>query len=72
MVDTIQQLISCRQAKRGRLRGDVPHQRPIPPAGRGLHPLGMPYRLVGAQRFYGRREIKDLISYLRLAAQPGG
>lgn len=27
----------------------------------------LPYRLVGAQRFYGRREVKDLIAYLRLA-----
>ena len=27
---------------------------------------GLPYRLVGAQRFYGRREIKDIIAYLRL------
>ncbi|HFC11884.1 MAG TPA: hypothetical protein ENJ56_03495, partial [Anaerolineae bacterium] len=27
---------------------------------------GMPYRIVGAQRFYGRREIKDMIAYLRL------
>ena len=27
---------------------------------------GMPYRLVGAQRFYGRREVKDVIAYLRL------
>ena len=26
----------------------------------------LPYRLVGAQRFYGRREIKDLVAYLRL------
>ncbi|MGB1250133.1 MAG: ATP-dependent helicase [Candidatus Promineifilaceae bacterium] len=26
----------------------------------------VPYRLIGAQRFYGRREIKDLIAYLRL------
>ena len=26
----------------------------------------MPYRLVGAQRFYGRREVKDIISFLRL------
>jgi len=31
---------------------------------------GMPYRLVGAQRFYGRREIKDLIAYLRLVMNP--
>ncbi len=27
---------------------------------------GMAYRLVGAQRFYGRREVKDIIAYLRL------
>ncbi|MGW8142838.1 MAG: ATP-dependent helicase [Anaerolineales bacterium] len=27
----------------------------------------LPYKLVGAQRFYGRREIKDMIAYLRLA-----
>ena len=26
----------------------------------------LPYRLVGAQRFYGRREVKDMISFLRL------
>lgn len=30
----------------------------------------LPYRLVGAQRFYGRREIKDIISFLRLAFNP--
>lgn len=28
---------------------------------------GLPYKLVGAQRFYGRREVKDVIAYLRLA-----
>ena len=30
----------------------------------------LPYRLVGAQRFYGRREVKDLISFMRLAHNP--
>ena len=30
----------------------------------------MPYRLVGAQRFYGRREVKDMIAFLRLAWNP--
>ncbi|MFZ6026741.1 MAG: ATP-dependent helicase [Chloroflexota bacterium] len=34
-----------------------------------LH-ANLPYRLVGAQRFYGRREIKDVIAYLRLAHNP--
>jgi len=31
---------------------------------------GINYRLVGAQRFYGRREIKDLIAYLRIVHNP--
>ncbi|MBI4731671.1 MAG: UvrD-helicase domain-containing protein, partial [Chloroflexi bacterium] len=30
----------------------------------------LPYRLVGAQRFYGRREVKDMIAYLRLVHKP--
>lgn len=31
---------------------------------------GMPYRLVGATRFYGRREVKDVIAYLRVLHNP--
>ncbi len=31
---------------------------------------GLPYRLVGATRFYGRREIKDVVAYLRLVHNP--
>ena len=31
---------------------------------------GMPYRLVGAQRFYGRREVKDMVAFLRLIHNP--
>lgn len=30
----------------------------------------IPYKLVGAQRFYGRREVKDMIAYLRLVRNP--
>jgi DNA helicase-2/ATP-dependent DNA helicase PcrA len=30
----------------------------------------MKYKLVGAQRFYGRREVKDVIAYLRLVHNP--
>ncbi len=30
----------------------------------------IPYRLVGATRFYARREIKDILAYLRLAQNP--
>jgi len=31
---------------------------------------GLPYRLVGATRFYARREIKDVIAFLRLIHNP--
>lgn len=31
---------------------------------------GLPYRVVGGVRFYDRKEIKDLIAYLRLLYQP--
>jgi DNA helicase-2/ATP-dependent DNA helicase PcrA len=31
---------------------------------------GFPYRLVGAVRFYDRREIRDLMAYLKLIANP--
>ena len=30
----------------------------------------LPYKLVGAQRFYGRREVKDIIACLRLVHNP--
>lgn len=31
---------------------------------------GVPYRIVGGVRFYDRKEIKDLVAYLRLIFQP--
>ncbi|MEO6063041.1 MAG: UvrD-helicase domain-containing protein, partial [Thermoflexales bacterium] len=31
---------------------------------------GQPYRLVGATRFYGRKEIKDALAYLRIVNNP--
>ncbi len=35
-----------------------------------LRKHAMPYRLVGAVRFYDRREIRDLMAYLKLIANP--
>ncbi len=32
--------------------------------------MGVPYRLVGGVRFYSRREIKDVLAYLRLVHNP--
>lgn len=37
----------------------------------GLARAGIPYRLVGGARFYERREVKDLIAYLRVMYNPG-
>ncbi len=31
---------------------------------------GIPYRVVGGQKFYDRKEIKDILAYLRLIFQP--
>ncbi len=31
---------------------------------------GIPYRIVGGQRFYDRKEIRDLMAYVRLVYQP--
>ncbi len=31
---------------------------------------GLPYQIIGGQRFYDRKEIKDIVAYLRLVFQP--
>jgi DNA helicase-2/ATP-dependent DNA helicase PcrA len=33
--------------------------------------FGIPYQLVGGTRFYERREVKDVLAYVRLARNPG-
>ena len=35
-----------------------------------LRVAGIPYRLVGGQQFYARREIKDAVAYLKLLCNP--
>ncbi len=37
----------------------------------GLREQGIPYRIYGGLRFYDRKEIKDVLAYLRLITQPG-
>lgn len=32
--------------------------------------LGIPYQIVGGVRFYQRKEIKDILSYLRMLINP--
>ncbi|RDU62874.1 ATP-dependent helicase [Helicobacter sp. MIT 14-3879] len=36
----------------------------------GLNKANIPYRLIGAMRFYERAEIKDILSYFRLVVNP--
>ena len=31
---------------------------------------GLPYKIVGGLKFYHRKEIKDILSYLRVVANP--
>ncbi|MFN3821517.1 MAG: ATP-dependent helicase, partial [bacterium] len=40
------------------------------PFERTLRAVGIPYQLVGGLRFYERKEIKDLLAYLRLVINP--
>jgi DNA helicase-2/ATP-dependent DNA helicase PcrA len=71
VVDEIQRR---RYAGRGRPLSDVAILYRINAQSRAheeaLRRHGVPYRLVGAVRFYDRREIRDLLAWLRLVANP--
>ncbi len=70
VVDTIATLVGSRQAQ----PGDFAIMYRTNAQSRVLEETflraGLPYKLVGAQRFYGRREVKDVIAYLRLVHNP--
>jgi DNA helicase-2/ATP-dependent DNA helicase PcrA len=70
VVDTINELI----AKRRLSAGDVAVMYRTNAQSRALEDAfvraGMPYRLVGATRFYARKEIKDVLAYLHLVYNP--
>ena len=70
IVDTISSLVSRNQIK----PGDVAVMYRTNAQSRLLEEAflhaGLPYKLVGAQRFYGRREVKDIIAYMRLVHNP--
>jgi DNA helicase-2/ATP-dependent DNA helicase PcrA len=70
VVDTIAQLVASRQFE----PGDCAVMYRTNSMSRMLEEAflaaRLPYRLVGAQRFYGRREVKDVIAYLRLVQNP--
>jgi DNA helicase-2/ATP-dependent DNA helicase PcrA len=70
VVDTIAYLV----AQDGREPGDFAVMYRTNAQSRALEDafvrVGLPYRLVGATRFYARREIKDMIAFLRLIHNP--
>jgi DNA helicase-2/ATP-dependent DNA helicase PcrA len=70
VVDTIAQLVASRQFE----PGDCAVMYRTNAMSRLLEEAflqaRLPYRLVGAQRFYGRREVKDIIAFLRLIHNP--
>ena len=70
IVDTIASLVGKNQVK----PGDVAVMYRTNAQSRLLEEAflsaGLPYKLVGAQRFYGRREVKDVIAYMRLVHNP--
>ncbi len=70
IVSEIQRLVARGQARMGDfavMYRTNAQSRPIEDA---FVRRGVPYKLVGATRFYARREIKDVLAYLRLIHNP--
>ena len=70
IVSELQRLVAAGQARLGEcavMYRTNAQSRPIEDA---FVRRGMPYKLVGATRFYERKEIKDVLAYLRLIHNP--
>lgn len=70
VVDTIQQWVSTGKAKAGDFAIMYRTNAQSRLMEEAFLRAGLPYRLIGAQRFYGRREVKDIIATLRLIHNP--
>jgi DNA helicase-2/ATP-dependent DNA helicase PcrA len=66
VVDTIAQLVASRQYEPGDCAVMYRTNAMSRLIEEAFLQARLPYRLVGAQRFYGRREVKDMIAFLRL------
>ena len=70
VVDTIAQLVASRQFEPGECAVMYRTNAMSRLIEEAFLQARLPYRLVGAQRFYGRREVKDMIAFLRLIHNP--
>src|SRR6266498_4368510 len=70
VVDTIAQLVASRQFEPGDCAVMYRTNAMSRLVEEAFLQARLPYRLVGAQRFYGRREVKDVIAFLRLVHNP--
>ena len=66
VVDTIAQLVTSKQFEPGECAVMYRTNAQSRLLEEAFLQARLPYRLVGAQRFYGRREVKDMIALLRL------
>jgi DNA helicase-2/ATP-dependent DNA helicase PcrA len=66
IVDTIASLVGHQQIKPGEVAVMYRTNAQSRLLEEAFLQAGLPYKLVGAQRFYGRREVKDIIAYMRL------
>src|SRR6185295_18871195 len=70
VVDTIAQLVASRQFEPGDCAVMYRTNAMSRLIEEAFLQARLPYRLVGAQRFYGRREVKDVIAFMRLVHNP--
>jgi len=70
VVDTIEELVRQRAAEPGQIAVMYRTNAQSRPLEEAFIRAGMPYRLVGATRFYARKEIKDVLAYLRVINNP--
>ncbi len=70
VIDTINELINQKAA----IAGDIAVMYRTNAQSRAIEEAfvraGMPYKLVGATRFYARKEVKDVLAYLRIVNNP--
>lgn len=70
VVDTIAQLVLAGEAQPGNCAVMYRTNAQSRALEEAFIRAGLPYRLVGATRFYARREIKDLLAFLRVVHNP--